>query len=405
MVIALQPDQLIDVRPYLPRNDDNPISSAERARDQLAEDLQRFCNEFGLEAMIAPSPPYSGSVWVRLEAWRRVDGERGLGGRASVQITINSKPFHRYPHEWALQYDVCGMERSEGPFTPLAEDRVRAVVKYVAGMATRPDLKDCKFADTLWTMLIRPVNKIERVRTDPLMAISGVLLVAGIFAFAINPISSVLLLFASGVGFIYRWREPRLVLSTGRPKQEPRSLIRLDSWQTVLRGLGDAEQSFRAKLAKEVEQGRPADATFTDEEIWYWGVDGKEQRRQIVVTFRRAIAFVQIYAYHRDLYVSWDSHVNAGTWKEVQISSGIDRASGFKIVAQSIEKDWHVPHEYDIADASYLSEWLHAVVTELVKEALAEHKVVQDIDFKILRERRRGIAGARNERAIAGSAE
>lgn len=402
MVIAIQRDPLIDVRPYLPRNDDNPISAAERVRDQLANDLQRFCNELGVEAMIAPSPPYSGSVWIRLEAWRLVDGEGGLGGRASVQITINSKPFHRYPHEWSLQYDVCGQKRTEGPFTPLPEDRVRAIVKYVAGLATRPDLNACKFADTLWTMLMRPINKIERVRMDPLMAISLALLAVGLLVFAINPISSVLLALAGGGGLIYRWREPRLVLSTGRPRQEPRSLIRLDSWQTVLRGLGDAEQSFRSRLAREVEQSRPADATFTDEDIWYWGVDGKEQRRQIVVTFRRAIAFVQIYAYHRDLYVSWDSHVNAGTWKEVKISSGIDRASGFRIVAQSIVKDWHVPHEYDIADASYLSEWLHAVITELVKEALAEHKVMQDIDFKILRERRRGIAGARNESAIAG---
>jgi len=402
MAIALPTIGLINAKPYLPRNEDNPISLAERVRDDLARTLQRFCSELGVEAMIAPSPPYSASIWVRLEMWRRVDSQGGIGGRSSVQITLHPKPFHRYPHEWMLAYEVCGVSRVEGPFTPLPEERLRAIVAYVAGVQSRPVLSEHKFAHSFWTALIRPMNKIDRVRADPLMVLSSLLLIAGFASAAVNLVSMVLMLLAAAVGFIYRWREPTLVLSTGRPKQEPRTLIRLDSWQTVLRGLGAVEQNFRAKLVNEIDASAPSDASFADEEIWYWGVDGKEERRQLVVTFRRAIAFIQIYAYHRDLYVSWDSHVNAGTWKEQSIASGIDRASGFRVRAQSIQQAWHVPNEYDIADASYLSEWIHALVSERVKEALAEHKVNQDIDFKILRERRRGIAGAQNERAIAG---
>jgi hypothetical protein len=402
MAAVLPTGVLIDAKPYLPRNEDNPVSSAERVRDDLAAKLHRFCSQRGVEPMIAPSPPYVGSVWVRLEVWRRVNAEQGIGGRSSLVITIKPKPFHRYPHEWTLEYDVCGIKRSEGPFTPLPEEKLDAVVRYVTGNGPHPNLNEHKFADSLWTRLTRPFNKVDCVRADPLLGISLLLLIVGLASFVVNPATTFLLVLASVVGFVYRLREPQLVLSTVRPKQEPRSLIRLDSWQTVLRGLGSVEQSFREKLIKGIEQGQPADATFANENIWYWGVDGKEERRQIVVTFRRAIAFVHIYAYHRDLYVSWDSHVNAGTWMEDPISSGIDRSSGLRVVAKSIKKAWHVPNEYDIADASYLSEWIHAVTAELVKEAMAEHNVMQDIDFKILRERRRGIAGAESERAVTG---
>ena len=134
------------------------------------------------------------------------------------------------------------------------------------------------------------------------------------------------------------------------------------------------------------------------EDIWYWGVDGKEERRQVVVTFRRAVGFVQVYAYQQDLYVGWDVHVNGGTWSEVAVKHGIERGTGLRVVANSIESAWHVPNEYDITDTNYLGEWIHAIVVERVKEVIEAHKITQEIDFSILREDRRTVVGAEQKK-------
>ena len=388
---------LLDAKPYLPRTTDNPVSLAEQVRDRIADRLKVICSQLGLDALIAASPPYAPDVTVRLEIWRRVNASGVVAGRSHALITIVPKPFHRFAQELKIEYDVCGRHRVVPSLAPLSDEDLRRLVLFVGGWSGASTLKLPRLR-VAPLQFHRPKNKVDGIRQDYLPTLIAVAAMLGFFAFAINVASAVLLWVAAAIGVFQLVREPRLVLSSGRPKQEPRSLIRLDSWQTVLRGLGGVTMQFRDRVASEFDSTHPEEATFDSENIWYWGVDGKEERRQFVITFRRAIAFVQIYAYHRDLYVSWDTHVNGGTWSEHAVARGIDKETGLRVVANSIRSAWHVPNEYDVADANYLSEWVHATVVERVKEAMAEHKITQDIDFRILREERRAIVGARDGR-------
>jgi hypothetical protein len=117
-------------------------------------------------------------------------------------------------------------------------------------------------------------------------------------------------------------------------------------------------------------------------------VDSKVEREQQVASFRRAIAFLRLESYGRDLYVGWDSHVNGGVWVEQDIGQGLDRETGSPVVARRVVQGWQAPTEYDISDTNFLTEWLHACVVNVVKLQLAEYRVDQEIDFTIQRESR-----------------
>jgi hypothetical protein len=131
--------------------------------------------------------------------------------------------------------------------------------------------------------------------------------------------------------------------------------------------------------------------TVVPEFIWYPGVDGKVEREQFVLTCRRGFGFVHVEAYGRDLYVGWDTHVNAATWAEETLATGIDRATGRHVIAKRVVAAPLSPSEYDLTDASFLTEWLHTNVVALLRLKMAEHRIDQEIDFQIQRESRRGV--------------
>jgi hypothetical protein len=180
-------------------------------------------------------------------------------------------------------------------------------------------------------------------------------------------------------------------LTSGKPRLDPRNLLRLDSWQANIEGLGDKSAEVKAAIVDRLRSNAGKDVKVETEAIWYPGVDGKVEREQLVTAFRRAVAFVHVEPYGDDLYVGWDSHVNAGTWMEERIASGISRSSRLPVVANRVVAAWQTPNEYDLTDANFLTEWVHSHVVRVVRLKLDEHKIDQEIDFTIHRESRRDL--------------
>lgn len=201
---------------------------------------------------------------------------------------------------------------------------------------------------------------------------------------------------AVGVANFYR---RRLVLSGGRPEREPRSLLRLDSWQALLIGLGHERDAVREALLAALRTNVDLSWTVTEERLWYWSVDGKEEREQIVVGLRSALVFVHIYGYDRDLYVGWDAHVNRGMWIESPVGRGISRDTGALCDVRTIVGGARIATEYDITDANCVLERVHAILTRIVKRKLAEHALDQEIDFSIVREQRKGLTQDDSQRS------
>jgi hypothetical protein len=202
-------------------------------------------------------------------------------------------------------------------------------------------------------------------------------------------------------GLIATARTPQLVRSAGKPTAEPRVLLHLDSWQTVVFGAGDDVEEIRRRLLSLFQ----AQQRFVCEveRIWHWGLDGKTERDQVVIRHGRAIVFCHLYGYGSDLYVGWDAQMNLGSWTEKQIAAGVDRSSGRRIRLMSVERAVQQTSEYDLVDLNCLAEWTHAQMTQVLKHYMKEKQVDQEIDFTIIRGEREGITGEDKKEKIRGT--
>jgi hypothetical protein len=414
----------VDVKPLINRNKDNVTDKVQVVRDQIYDYFRQACAAEGVDGAILKSYPFSDPVWVEFQCWVRRTGDQHLTDRSTARLTILPREFHQYDHEINLEVKEGQKSKHYYSIVELNPANVKALVIY---MLRRTDLNTFGFKRVRareWELWL-PKNKVTGLGRDWLglstrflyiigalfflaFPVMGILvsdwlgpsspflnLIGSLFLMALPVIGTLLLLAALGLTLYTRWRRTYF-LSPGKPVHEPRKLLRMDSWQTLVRDIGGDSQKVKAAVKKELATGLSEGVQIGDEKIWYSGVDGPEEREQMVVTFRRGIGFIHIYSYGKDLYVGWDAHVNAGTWREKQVADGLEPSTGEYCRVNTIESGWHIPNEYDITDTNCLIEWIHAAVTNVTKKILEEYKIDQEIDFKILRGERQGVVGLRS---------
>lgn len=204
---------------------------------------------------------------------------------------------------------------------------------------------------------------------------------------------------------IVRNRRLRTVYNPGRPLVDPRMLRLADYWHVVLPSLGGDVARAQNDFVDEVRRHTPSQLSVRIETIAFRGAEGKEERDQVVLSFRRGLVFCHFYAYGEDLYVGWDAYLNRGKWVEVTLARGVSRESGRPVIVNSVQPGHDRLCEYDIVDLNCLIEWTHSVLTRLVKRIAKEHRIDEEIDFTIQRaERHRLMQRDENENRGAGLA-
>ena len=372
----------------VPRNETNSVSRATTLRDELFDRFEAVCRSLGIEVVAYKSPVQTTPVWAHFELAVPAVSEN-LSLRASARITVDRFDYHRFEHLLSIELTDAKRRWSYRGVIELDEPHLRSIVEFL----TAPQVVRAPKLPTVRQhplQLARPVNKIDRLGADwPAIGL-GVLAVLILAIPIVGPFGTVGL-------FVYLTvrgrRRKNYVLTTGKPPYDPRLLRRLDSWQSNIYGLGLAAGAFRTELVQRLkaQAGIDRQISVAPEQIWYPGVDGKVEREQIVVRYRRAMAFVHVQAHGDDLYVGWDSHVNIGTWVEETLAAGIDRKTGKSVVAKRVAPGWQAPNEYDITDANFLTEWLHTQVVRSVRLRMEQHRIDQEIDFVIQRESRAGV--------------
>ncbi len=418
----------VDVRPLINRNKDNVTDKVEGVRDRIYNYFRQACLAENVDGVILKSYPFSVPVWVEFQCWVRRSGEQHLTDRSTARLTILPREFHHYDHEINLEIKEGDKTRLYRSIVELDLANVKALVHY---MLRRTNFKVFGFKRVRarsWELWL-PRNQVTYLgkdwlgRSTPFLYVIGILLLLafpfvwpvlwmigmdvigmppdflrliGTLVFlAVPSLATVVLLGAVGLTVYTKFRRTYF-LSPGKPVHEPRVLLRMDSWQALVRDIGRESVKVKAAVKKELAIGLSEGVQLSDERIWYAGVDGPEERDQIVVTFRRGIGFIHVYSYGKDLYVGWDAHVNAGAWKEKPISDGLEPQTRQYCRVNTIESDWHVPNEYDLTDTNCLIEWIHAAVTKVTERILAEYKIDQEIDFQILRAERKDVVGRTN---------
>jgi hypothetical protein len=387
---AVTPLGRVNAVPDIERNSTNIVSKTEAERDRIYDALLAACGAEGVEGMVLKSHPFSPMVWVSCECWLPHERDNRLRERVSAVLTIRGREYHRFEYEIDIEIKRGNETQKLVSVISFPAESARMLVQYLLHRRDNCEFDRCRTAPLqLWL----PKNKIARP-SDPLEITAGVMWVVGFATIALQGIGVIFLLIGAGLTFVVHYRRKKLyVVSTGKPAEEPRKLLRMDSWQTLVNDLGGEAERVKSEIRTALRPAQRDGARLSDEKIWYRGVDGKEEREQLVVTFRRAIAFIHVYAYGNDLYVGWDAHVNGGTWIETRVGFGVDPQTQARCQLNSIAAGWHTPNEYDVNDTETLIERVHAAVTQMVKRIIAEHKIDQDIDFQILRGGRQGIIG------------
>jgi len=396
----------------VPRGTTDTQSHAEALRDDLALRLQKHCAERHLACTSFQSIAGAEAVWLRLEFVQHA-ADVQLSLRSTLIVTVDRRDFHRFENLLTVRVARGTQRREVNDLISLNDSDIAELLNFAAGQrGPLPVLRSPRIRQHLW-QIWRPKNKVQRLRRDwQLTTLRTVGLLALLIAsmtvlpqwaaiancpsddtcdFQNLALASLAALLAAACfladTLLARSRRVH-VLNLGRPRSDPLSLQRLDSWQATVNHLGANRNGVRAAILARLSAALPAGVTIKLETIGYASVDGKVEREQLVARFRRAMAFVHLEAYADDLYVAWDSHVNAGIWMEQEAARGVDRQTGLHVVANRVVAGWQRPSEYDLNDASFLTEWVHANISAVIQQKLAEFKIDQDIDFTVQRESR-----------------
>jgi hypothetical protein len=351
-------------------------------RDELFATLRKASRDQGYDALVIKSDPFIQPAWVKIECWIP-SAEGKLSGRAWALIKIHAKEFHRHSMEYSVEVHDRGWSKTYDRLVGFGAEQALKLATFVLGRGPAPLLGPLRVRRHPW-QLWRPLNKLNVLSTDWLRFAPGILFVLALLLLALPPLN-LLFLIAGAVSVIALKRRRASVLSSGKPRAEPRQLHRVDSWQVVISGLGGEAAVLRARLL-ELLATPPMDGFQSRvEKIWDWGLDGVVERDQIVMTLRRGWVFCQIYDYRDELYVGWDAHLNSAQWVETTVATGIDKQTRNLIRVNTVQRGEQPLTDYDVVDLNCLTEWTHARVVQLVQRLMAERKIDQEIDFRIIR--------------------
>ncbi len=386
---------------YLPqfeRTSDNGLSQAEAERDRIYAELESLMEKHRAEIQILKSGPYEALPWVHADAWVPHPSRPQMMSRRTLKINVRSCSFQRFP----VERDIV---LSEVRFNDFVKDKkisrvielddaaieqffLYLIAKREKSMSGFSLVRARQWGLDFW----RPSNRVTLLKRFDLFSTGlQTLIFLGVFT---------LQFFGMGVIFwivaaLLWWKRrasPAYTLKSGFPEQEPRRLARLDSWQTVVNQLGGAKDLVRKEILNELDLTADKGFQAEIEKIWYVGLRGKEEREQLVIRYKRAMAFVHIYQYEKDLYVAWDAHLNRGVWREKVLVSGVHAETNSYCRLVIPEHGWKAVNEYDVTDANCLIERLHSAITRVIRRQIALYHIDQEIDFSIMREHRRGLA-------------
>lgn len=450
----------VQARPYLQRADENVVAEAEAIRDTLYQAWQEECVRRGLEANVLKSPPFVMPQWTSIEAWMPTGDDRTTR-RFHLVVYIRATPYHALPFEYDLEVKRGEQKQKFTRLTNFNAEDARRVLGSLAEGQPLPRLRS-RCVRTAWWMVWRPANKCHQVRRDwtatlaSLVLLLWVFLGLGLFPYNAPRITYNLILFAASGGLIALFardgllgedtraaaaavlfvlalglgagalmagsvgvlllqvvagiagsiaalqalaRRPQITRSVVAPDVEPRDLRLVDSWQVLVGDLGDDWNEVQLDFFSRVRKSALPKLRHRVEKTWYHSPRGIEEREQVVLEHGRSLLFVHIYRYGGDLYVGWDAHLNRGAWSETRIAAGIDRGLATPTTVNSLTSGSHANSEYDLVDANTLIEWTHYQLVTVLKHFMALRNIDQEIDFKIQRGQRQGLAESSSGRA------
>lgn len=390
------------ISPDVRTGDCNEIGEARRQCKRIAEELEKALDEKQTKFRIYIDADVVSIPWLRVDCVIR--DERG-SFLTNLVMDFKPQPFGTIPVLVDFEIDQLGRRRRITSAYEFGPQEIALMAACLSGTSSPFHWTGARAREMPW-QLTREKQRIAlfeapfvtsaRAALRMICVLAGLAL--GLLAFGAAPGTTILV----GLGGYMAYRRfyvppPNYRITEACPPRPPRDLRGLDSWQTVVRDLGEQRDivldRFEAMLADRLSDASEP-ISIRRENIWYSGAEDKVERQQLALSLRRAIVFVRIYRYGRDLFVGWDAHVNLLSWKDRALYKGYRDGDGLKVELVGIETQYHQINEYDITDANFLLEATHAHLSILVKDVLREREIDQEVDFSIVRESRQKLMEA-----------
>lgn len=399
-----------DFRPFHRTSKNTVWGKAFEMRDNCYSSIVNALEQNGIKALVTKSANGQYPPFIKLEAWKPQPGRNGAEAdprvRSELELRFQAMPYHEHliatdaratigsktitianrPEfsptdaiEWAL-YATTGVARKPRSYTPVS-DAVHAMFAAFVPFIPPPHR-----------------NRIERRFRNAFRISLPLVLLLGAAALGFAGYAEAQQFYSNGLGVllmavaalmvvlaaVIASRRKEVVSVVDRPVISPRHLVLVDSWHAVIPDLGVAVDDLQRKIVAKLSGLSSAGITTEVERYGYRTPNGFDERDRIVVTKEQSVAHIHIYRFGADLFVGWDSYLNWARWVETKAIS-VRREGRSRVEYRGLRAGLYIPSQFDLIDLNSLAEVVHRAVTTIVKAAMEEHKIDQEIDFTIIR--------------------
>jgi len=349
----------------IPINDKNHVLlKLKKQKNEIYNILQEVASEMGIFIQLYQSTPIEDEVLIEC----RINNSESLyKNKASyIKIHIYTLPFHRYDILINLDIYTNNYKKKFERVVYFDKNEISQILEIMTNESGKINYHaQCSNS-------IRYINHIKDKyrRNDDIYPFLYIFLFLKRFIFG---------------------KEPLYKVTMGKPNQEPRLLMPFDSWQTLVSEISNEKNNIIKEIQEKLKIiiHKESNLRIFKESISYWGVNGKDEREQLVCIFNRSYVFIHIYDYGDDLYIGWNAKLNYGVWEEYKIAEGYTDGYLKNINLFGVKVGWNEINEYDLSDANFLLETVHSYVIQIIKRIMKEKKIDQEIDFSIVRESRK----------------
>lgn len=412
--IAAQEPPAADYRPFHRTSQETVWSNAFQMRDACYEAIVQELEAKHLKALVVKSENGQYPPFIRLEAWKPLDGrvrsDTDSRIRSDMELQFKAMPYHEHTVVTTARARVANRSIAMADRPRFSVNDAVEWAFYTVGAQGKPRnyrpvadffsnmfLSLIPFARTLHS------NRIERRFRDSfrislprvlgviglLLAVTGFMMMQTAPYYATGQITFGLFLIVLAVpliiaAFIIHKRRKMAVSVSDRPIIPPRYLLMLDSWHAVIPDLGPVAGEIKSKIRKKLSGLDAAGITSEIERYGFRTPNGFDERDRIVVSKGQGVAHIHVYNFGKDLFVGWDSYANWAQWQETPAIS-VRHGAGATTEYRGLQAGVYIPNQFDLIDLNSLTELVHRDITRIVKAAMEEHKIDQEIDFSIIR--------------------
>lgn len=397
-----------DFRPFHRTSEDTAWAQAFARRDACYKEIVGRLERDGIKALVTKSENGLYPPNLRLEAWNQQLAEPAPNAdprvRGELQLQFEAMPYHEHTvvTNARAKFATKVISIAERPDFRL-EDAVEWAL-YAVGSNTQKPSNYRPVTDAILSMIPFARPHHNRI-AGPFRNSSAISmpLVLGILGLAVGFVGvnvmgeayygeqvnfALLLLFAAAallvIAAIIVARRRYAISVIDRPTVSPRHLLRLDGWHAVVPDLGAVGENLRRKIIARLEALRGSGILTEVERYGYRTPNGFDERDRIVVSKEQSVAHIHLYQFGTELFVGWDSYINWACWQETGPISA-RRQGTLSVEYRSLQSAIYVPNQFDLIDVDSLTEVVHRHVTMIIKAAMEEYKIDQEIDFTIVR--------------------